>query len=91
MRLIPAQYVKPFLKTNKSDYIDAEEIAEAMAAPSMRLVLVKSDEQLDMQSLHRVRGRWIMRRTAAVKHSRGAARTRHHFVEGTVSLMLWLS
>ena len=71
MRLIPAQYVKPFLKTNKSDYIDAEEIAEAMAAPSMRLVLVKSDEQLDMQSLHRVRGRWIMRRTAVVNQIRG--------------------
>jgi transposase len=71
MRLIPAQYVKPYVKTNKNDYIDAEAIAEAVGRPRMRFVPVKSDEQLDLQSLHRVRERWVMRRTAAVNQVRG--------------------
>lgn len=71
MRLIPAQYVKPFVKTNKSDYIDAEAIAEAVCRPTMRFAPIKTDEQLDMQSLHRVRERWIMRRTAVVNQMRG--------------------
>jgi transposase len=55
VRLIPAQYVKPFVKTNKNDYIDAEAIAEAVGRPKMRFVPIKSDEQLDMQSLHRAK------------------------------------
>jgi transposase len=71
VRLIPAQYVKPYVKTNKSDYIDAEAIAEAVARPTMRFVPIKSDDQLDMQSLHRVRERWVMRRTAVVNQIRG--------------------
>jgi transposase len=68
--LIPAQYVKPFVKTNKNDYIDAEAIAEAVGRPTMRFVPIKSDDQLDLQSLHRVRERWVMRRTAAVNQIR---------------------
>jgi transposase len=71
VRLIPAQYVKPYVKTNKNDYIDAEAIAEAVGRPRMRFVPVESDEQLDLQSLHRVRERWVMRRTAAVNQVRG--------------------
>src|SRR5258708_31518631 len=71
VRLIPAQYVKPYVKMNKSDYIDAEAIAEAIARPTMRFVPIKSDDQLDMQSLHRVRERWVMRRTAVVHQMRG--------------------
>jgi transposase len=71
VRLMPAQYVKPFVKTNKSDYIDAEAIAEAVVRPTMRFVPIKSDDQLDMQSLHRVRERWVMRRTAVVNQIRG--------------------
>ncbi|MDA0204015.1 MAG: IS110 family transposase [Acidobacteria bacterium] len=71
VRLIPAQYVKPYVKTNKSDYIDAEAIAEAVGRPTMRFVPIKSDDQLDLQSLHRVRERWVMRRTAVVNQMRG--------------------
>jgi transposase len=71
VRLIPAQYVKPYVKTNKSDFIDAEAIAEAVGRPTMRFVPIKSDDQLDLQSLHRVRERWVMRRTAAVNQIRG--------------------
>jgi transposase len=71
VRLMPAQYVKPYVKTNKNDYIDAEAIAEAVARPTMRFVPIKTDDQLDMQSLHRVRERWVMRRTAIVNQIRG--------------------
>ena len=71
VRLIPAQYVKPYVKTNKSDYIDAEAIAEAVGRPTMRFVPIKSDDQLDLQSLHRVRERWVMRRTAVINQIRG--------------------
>jgi transposase len=71
VRLMPAQYVRPFVKTNKNDFIDAEAIAEAVSRPTMRFVPIKTDEQLDMQSVHRVRERWIMRRTAIVNQIRG--------------------
>ena len=71
VRLMPAQYVKPYVKTNKSDYIDAEAIAEAVGRPKMRFVPIKSDDQLDLQSLHRVRERWVMRRAAVVNQIRG--------------------
>jgi transposase len=68
---MPAQYVKPYVKANKSDYIDAEAIAEAVGRPKMRFVPIKSDDQLDLQSLHRVRERWVMRRTAVINQIRG--------------------
>jgi len=53
-RLIPAQYVKPYVTTNECDYIDAEGIAEAVQRPAMRLVPIKTEEQLDLQTVHRV-------------------------------------
>ncbi len=70
-RLMPAQYVKPYVKTNKNDYIDAEAIAEAVTRPSMRFVPIKTDNQLDLQSLNRVRERWVGRRTAVINQIRG--------------------
>lgn len=66
VRLLPAQYVKPYVKTNKSDYIDAEAIAEAVQRPTMRFVPIKTEAQLDLQAVHRVRERWVMRRTAVI-------------------------
>ena len=71
VRLMPAQYVKPYVKTNKNDYIDAEAIAEAVGRPRMRFVPIKSDDQLDMQSLHRVRDRWVAHRTSIINQIRG--------------------
>ncbi len=68
---MPAQYVKPYVKTNKSDYIDAEAIAEAVQRPTMRFVPTKTEEQLDLQAVHRVRERWVMRRTAVINQIRG--------------------
>src|ERR1035438_683015 len=70
-RLMPAKYVKPYVKTNKNDFIDAEACAEAVTRPRMRFVPIKTDDQLDLQSLHRVRERWVMRRTAVVNQIRG--------------------
>jgi len=67
VRLMPAQYVKPYVQTNKSDYLDAEAIAEAVQRPRMRFVPIKTEEQLDLQALYRVRERWVLRRTAVVK------------------------
>src|ERR1700730_4178443 len=67
---MPAQYVKPYVHTNKSDFLDAEAIAEAVQRPRMRFVPIKTEEQLDLQALHRVRERWVMRRTAVVNQIR---------------------
>jgi transposase len=75
-RLIPAQYVKPYVKTNKNNYIDAEAIAEAVGRPTMRFVPIKTDDQLDMQPLHRVCARWVTRRTAVINQVRGLLRER---------------
>ena len=71
VRLMPAQYVKPYVKTNRNDYIDAEAIAEAVGRANMRFVPIKSDDQLDMQSLHRVRDRWVAHRTSVINQMRG--------------------
>ncbi|TWB51407.1 transposase [Bradyrhizobium sacchari] len=55
VRLIPAQFVKPYVKSNKNDIIDAEAIAEAGTRPTMRFVAVKEEGQVDLQALHRIR------------------------------------
>ena len=71
MRLIPAQFVKPYRKTNKNDFIDAEAIAEAVTKQNMRFVQIKTQEQLDWQAMHRVRDRLVQRRTALINEMRG--------------------
>jgi transposase len=71
VRLMPAEYVRPYVKSNKNDFIDAEAIAEAVQRPSMRFVPLKTEEQLDLQALHRVRERWIGRRVALTNQVRG--------------------
>jgi transposase len=69
-RLMPPQYVKPFVKANKNDYRDAEANAEAVERPTMRFVPLKTPEQLDLQSLHRVRQRLVGRRSALINQLR---------------------
>src|SRR5262250_239948 len=71
VRLIPAQFVKPYRKTNKNDFLDAEAIAEAVTKQNMRFVQIKSQEQLDIQAMHRVRDRLVQRRTALINEIRG--------------------
>ena len=66
-RIIPAIYVKPFVKGQKNDYNDAEAIAEAALRPNLRVVREKTQDQLDLQALHRVRSRLVSRRTATIQ------------------------
>jgi len=70
VKLIPAQFVKPFVKSNKNDFIDAEAIAEAVDRENMRFVPIKTGDQLDLQALHRVRDRLIARRTSVINQLR---------------------
>lgn len=70
-RIIAAQFVKPFVKSNKNDEIDAEAICEAASRPQMRFVTTKSEEQQDIQNLHRIRERLLKSRTALSNEIRG--------------------
>src|SRR5262249_13033917 len=71
VRLLPAQYVKPFLKGHKNDYRDAEAIAEAVQRPTMHFVAIKTPEQMDLLALHRVRSRLVSQRTGVINQIRG--------------------
>jgi len=71
VKLIAPQFVKPYVKSNKSDRNDAEAICEAMSRPSMRFVELKSIEQQDIQAVHRVRAELVKQRTAKVNQIRG--------------------
>lgn len=70
VRLIPAQFVKPYVKSNKSDIIDAEAIAEAATRPTMRFAALKTEEQADLQALHRVGDQMIGTRTRLINQMR---------------------
>jgi transposase len=70
VRLLPPQYVRPYVKTNKNDFRDAEAIAEAVGRGTMRFVPLKTVAQLDLQALHRVRDRLVGQRTALVNQVR---------------------
>lgn len=69
--LIPAQHVAPFTRGNKTDANDAVAIIEASARPNLRLVNVKSHEQQDIQSLHRLRERLKGNSTGLMNQTRG--------------------
>ena len=56
VRLIPAQFVKPYRKSNKNDFLDAEAIAEAVTKQNMRFAQLKTQEHLDWQAMHRGAG-----------------------------------
>ncbi len=71
VRLIPPQFVKPYVKSNKNDAKDAEAICEAMSRPNMRFVTVKNVEQQDIQATHRIRAELITQRTAKANQIRG--------------------
>lgn len=71
VKLIPPQYVKPYVRGNKNDYNDALAIAEAVSRPEMRFVAVKTKAQQYIQALHRLRERSIQERTALCNQLRG--------------------
>lgn len=71
VRIIAPQYVKPFVKHQKSHRNDAEAICTAMRQPNMKFVPTKNEVQQDIQALHRARSRLVNRRTALVSQMRG--------------------
>jgi transposase len=66
VRLMSPEYVRPYVKAHKNDDRDAEGIAEAATRPTMRSVELKSQDQLDIQTLHRARDRLVGERTALI-------------------------
>jgi transposase len=71
VKLIPAQYVKPFVRRSKTDARDAAAICEAARQPEMPTVAVNSEEQQAIQMLHRIRQRLMEERTALINQARG--------------------
>ncbi len=71
VKLMPAQYVKAYLKGNKNDGNDAEAICEAVSRPGMRFVAINTEAQQDIQMLHRIRSRLVADRTALINQIRG--------------------
>lgn len=71
VRLMAAQFVKPYVKSGKNDANDAEAICEAVSRPNMRFVPIKTVEQQVMQAEHRIRARLIKARTALSNEIRG--------------------
>ena len=70
VRLMSPEYVRPYVKAQKNDDRDAEAIAEAATRPTMRFIELKSEERLDLQTLHRVRDRLVGQRTALINQLR---------------------
>jgi transposase len=69
-RIIPARFAKAYVKSNKTDTVDAAAIAEAVTRPTMRFVEVRSPEQVDLQALHRIRDRLVGQRTRLMNQAR---------------------
>ena len=71
VKQVPPTYAKPFRQGHKNDFRDAHSVAEAVQRPTTRFVPAKTDEQLDLQALHRVRSRLVSERTAVINQIRG--------------------
>ena len=80
IRLMSPEYVRPYVKAQKNDDRDAEAIAEAATRPTMRFVTLKSEAQLDVQTLHRVRDRLVGERTSLTNQIRSLLLERGHVV-----------
>jgi transposase len=71
VRLIAPQFVKPYVKTNKTDAADAEAICEAVGRPGMRFVPVKAIDSQALLALHRARQGFVKARVAQTNQTRG--------------------
>lgn len=87
VKQVPPAFSKPFRQGQKNDFRDAHAVAEAVQRPSTRCVPIKTDDQLDLQALHRVRSRLVGDRTAVINQLRGfllehgiAVRQGHRFL-----------
>lgn len=74
VRLLPAQYVRAYVRRNKTDATDAVALLEAARASDLRPVRVKSVEQQALQGLHRIRSLWMGTRTSRINALRGFCR-----------------
>jgi transposase len=74
VRLLPAQYVRAYVKRNKTDAADARALLEAARASDIKPVCVKSVEQQALQALHRTRSAWMSTRTRRINTLRGFCR-----------------
>jgi len=74
VRLLPAQYVRAYVKRNKTDAADAAALLEAARASDIKPVTVKSVEQQALQALHRMRSAWMASRTGRINMLRGFCR-----------------
>lgn len=74
VRLLPAAYVRAYVKRNKTDAADAAALLDAVRASDMRPVKVKSVEQQALQGLHRIRSLWMGTRTSRINALRGFCR-----------------
>ena len=82
VKLLTPESVRPFAKAQKNDWNDALAIAEAARRPDRHAVGIKSEEQLDLQALHRVRQRLMTARTAIINQLRGLLRERGLVIPG---------
>lgn len=71
VKLMNPRFVKPYVKSDKNDFNDAEAICEAVTRPTMRFAGIKTSEQQDLQNIHRVRSRLVKNRTALSNQIRG--------------------
>jgi len=74
VRLLPAQYVRAYVRRNKTDAADAVALLEAARATDIKPVAVKSVEQQALQALHRTRSAWMSTRTRRINTLRGFCR-----------------
>ncbi|MCA8007960.1 IS110-like element ISBcen1 family transposase [Burkholderia sp. IO2] len=71
VKLISPQFVRPFVKSNKNDFVDAEAICEAASRPSMRFVMPKTESQQILSALHRVRDSLVRDRVKTANQLHG--------------------
>ncbi|PSU35476.1 hypothetical protein C9I99_00165 [Photobacterium lutimaris] len=71
VKLMPPQFVKPYVKSNKNDTADTEAICEAVTRPNMRFVPVKTIEQQSILSVHKARERLVSMKTGQTNQLRG--------------------
>jgi transposase len=89
VQLMSPEYVRPYVKAQKNDDRDAEAIVEAATRPTMRFVELKSEEQLDMQTLHRARDRLVGERTALINQLRAILLERGSTVPQGLARIAW--
>jgi len=70
-KLMPAQFVKPYVKSNKNDYLDAEGICEAVQRPTMRFVTTRTPEQQALGAMVRLRDSLVRQRNAVINQVHG--------------------